>query len=128
MAVPYGSHNRRKCTKCVHCTYFVFCKFPCGYCAIEVLDADSALECDACRMWFHVQCQAIGPEAYDDLVATDQSFSWICSNCDHSNFSISALSSYASYASTNNFSILTDEDHDDEHPEFCSSEPSPRVA
>ena len=32
------------------------------------------------------------------------------------------------YASPNNFIILTDEDHDDEHPEFRSSEPSPRVA
>ena len=103
-------------------------EFPCGNCAIEVLDVDSALECDECGMWFHIQCQAIGQEAYDDLVATDQSFSWICSNCDHPNFSNSTHSSYASYASPNNFSILTDEDHDDEYSESRSSEPSPRVA
>ena len=103
-------------------------EFPCGNCTIEVLDADSALECDECGMWFHIQCQAIGQEAYDDLVATDQSFSWICSNCDHSNFSNSTHSSYVSYASQNNFSILTDEDHHDEHPEPHSSKPSPRIA
>ena len=91
---------------------------PCGNCAIEVLDADSALECD--------ECQAIGQEEYNDLVATDQSFSWICSNCDRPNFSNSAHSSFASYASPNNFSILTDEDQ--EHPESLPSASSPGVA
>ena len=48
--------------------------FPCSNCAIEILDTDAALECDECGMWFHIQCQSIGQEAYDDLVATDQSF------------------------------------------------------
>ena len=61
--------------------------FPCGYCAIEVHDDDAALECDVCGLWFHIQCQAIGQDTYDDLVAADQSFSWICSNCDNPNFS-----------------------------------------
>ena len=77
-------------------------------------------------MWFHIQCQAIGQEAYDDLVATDQSFSWICSNCDHPNFSNSAHSSFASYVSPNNYSILTDEDS--EPSESLPSTPSPEVA
>lgn len=87
--------------------------FPCGNCAIEVHDDDAAMECDECGLWFHIQCQAIGQDTYDDLVATDQSFSWICSNCDHPNFSTSAQSSFASYASPNNFSILTDEEAED---------------
>ncbi|MCG8046380.1 MAG: hypothetical protein JAY66_11960 [Candidatus Thiodiazotropha taylori] len=101
--------------------------FPCGNCAIEVLDDDAALECDKCGLWFHIQCQAIGQDMYDDLVATDQSFSWICSNCDHPNFSNSSFaSSIASYVSPNNFSILTDEDSEPDEP--LPQEPTPRFA
>ena len=101
-------------------------EFPCGNCAIEVVDTDAALECDECGMWFHIQCQATGQEAYDDKVATDQSFSWICSNCDHQNFSNSAHSSFVSYVSLNNYSILTDEDSEPSEP--LPSAPSPGVA
>ena len=101
-------------------------EFLCGNCAIEVLYTDAALECDECGLWFHIQCQAIDQETYDDLVATDQSFLWICSNCDYPNFSNSAHSSFASYVSPNNYSILTDEDS--EPPESFPSAPSPRVA
>ena len=94
--------------------------------AIEILDTDAALEFNECGMWFHIQCHAIGQAAYDDLVATDQSFSWIYSNCDHPNFSNSAHSSFASYVSLNNYSIFTYEDS--ESPESLPSAPSSRVA
>ena len=101
-------------------------EFPCGNCAIEVLDTDAALECDECGMWFHIQCQAIVQEAYDDLVAMDQSLSWICSNCDHPIFSNSAHSPFASYVSLNNYTILTD--GDSEPSESLPSAPSTGVA
>ena len=82
---------------------------PFGSCAIEILDDDAATVCDECGLWFHIQGQAISNDTYDNLVATGQPFSWICSNCDHPDFSVSAQSSFASYASPNNFNILTDE-------------------
>ena len=73
-------------------------------------------------LWFYIQCRAIGKDTYDDY----QSFSWICSNCDHPNFSNSDQSSFASYASPNNFSILTDEETEITDPP--SQAPTPKVA
>lgn len=56
----------------------------------------------------------------------DRSFSWICSNCDHPNFSNSSFaSSVTSYVSPNNFSILTDEDSDS--TEHLSQGPTPKA-
>ena len=56
--------------------------FPCGNCALEVNESDSAINCDECGQWFHIQCQSIWQDAYEDLVATDRSLSRGCSNLD----------------------------------------------
>ena len=82
--------------------------FLCGNCALEVNESDSAINCDECGQWFHIQCLSIGKDTYEDLVATDRSFSWVCSNCDCTNYSNSHHSSLISHVSENNFSILTE--------------------
>ena len=89
--------------------------------ALEVSDSDPAVECDECGHWFHIQCQSIDQGTYDDWVASDHSFSWICSKCDRPNFSNIAQSSFASYESQNNFSVLLDETPSPHH----SRDPSP---
>ena len=61
--------------------------YPCGSCALEVCDDDPAVNLDVCGQWFHIYCQSIGQDIYDDLVNTDRSFSWVCSNCEGLNFS-----------------------------------------
>ena len=83
--------------------------YPCGNCALEVCDTDPAINCDECGQWFHIYCQSIGQDTYDDLVNTDRSFSWVCSNCDGSNFSITAQSTFSSFSSVNSYSILSEE-------------------
>ena len=83
--------------------------FPCGTCALEVCDTDPAISCDGCGQWFHIYCQSFGKDMYDDLVNTDRSFSWICSNCDGLNFSTSAQSAFSSFSSVNSFSTLSEE-------------------
>ena len=84
---------------------------PCENCALEVSDQDPAVEYDKCGHWFHIQCQSIDQDTYGDWVAADHSFSWTCSNYDHpfQNFSNVTSSSFMSYESPNNFSVLIDE-------------------
>lgn len=96
--------------------------FPCGNCALEVLETDPAIECNECGQWFHIQCQFIEHSTYDDLVASDHSVSWICSNCDCPNFSNPAQSSFASYELPNNFSVLTDKSLPIPHPSLSSTQ------
>ena len=62
--------------------------FPCENCSLDVSDFDPAVERDECGHWFHIQCQSIDQGTYDDWVASDHSFSLICSKCDRPNFSI----------------------------------------
>lgn len=62
-------------------------EFPCGNCDTEVHATVPALECDECALWLQIQCLAFAEDKYDNLIAIDQSFSWICSNCDHPSFS-----------------------------------------
>lgn len=95
--------------------------YPCGNCALEVLETDPAIECDEWGQWFHIQCRSIEHSTNDDLVASDHSFSWICSNCDCLNFSNPAQSSFASYESPNNYSVLTDESLPIPHPSPSST-------
>ena len=83
--------------------------YPCGNCALEVCDTDPAIKCDVCGQWFHIYCQSIGQDTYDDLVNTDRSFSWVCSNCDGTNFSTAAHSTFNSFSSVNSYSILSEE-------------------
>lgn len=73
--------------------------YPCGSCGCEVTANDNAIECDECVHWFHIHCQNVSINRYNQLAACDQSFSWVCSICDQQNYFSSSLKSRSSYSS-----------------------------
>jgi hypothetical protein len=83
-------------------------EYPCGSCGTEVFENDLAIQCDTCSQWFHINCQNVDSNTYNDLVALDGSFSWICSICDGLNFSSGSLHSLSSLSSHNSFQPLND--------------------
>ena len=93
--------------------------YPCGTCGTDVLDSDPAILCDSCNTWFHIQCESITQSYYSDLVKCNQSFTWYCTNCDTTNFSVHSNASLSSIVSNNSFSVLSSSAYDSEiepHP------------
>ena len=81
--------------------------YPCGTCGLNVLEHDPAILCDTCNLWFHIHCEGFSLPDYSNLVSSNQSFSWLCTNCESTNFSTST-SSLSSHESHNSFSLLSD--------------------
>ena len=51
-----------------------------GACGIEVVNGDKGVQCDRCRSWFHIKCQAIPVQAHNALV-TYKCLWWFCVKC-----------------------------------------------
>lgn len=83
-------------------------EYPCGTCGLEVKENDAAILCDTCNIWFHIHCEGFSQAQYSELVSSNQSFSWLCTNCDSTNFSTVSNSSLSSHESNNSFSPLSD--------------------
>ena len=49
-------------------------------CGKQVLHGDKAVQCDRCKSWFHMKCQAIPKLAHDALVKY-KCLSWLCDKC-----------------------------------------------
>lgn len=74
---------------------------------------------------YHVQCQSIGQDIYDNWVKTDRSFSWVCSKCENLNFSNTESSPLNSLTSVNNFRNLSEESEPPSASPTGQSSPSP---
>ena len=72
-----------------------------GSCSMEVLDDDSALSCDNCDIWYHIQCQNISTATYEILHAGDVCFTWMYLRCEVDNYSNRSNRSFASFVSEN---------------------------
>ena len=57
------------------------CASPCGLCNDLIKNNTKAIPCDSCKKWFHIECENIAESYYDNL--GDDSFQWICSDCEH---------------------------------------------
>lgn len=78
--------------------------YSCGSCGLEVLDNHQAVECDTCMHWFHIECENMSNDTYNELVARDCS-SWLCSGCDSLNVS-SQTTKLSNISSENSFKVL----------------------
>ena len=60
--------------------------FPCGAsgCGVHVDFADLALQCDGCDVWYHIGCQFVNSQTYDDL-NKNESVPWLCIKCNMPN-------------------------------------------
>ncbi len=66
--------------------------FPCGYCELPVDWGDKALICEACEIWYHVECIEMCSEEYQRLA--NSSIDWICCKCHSVNPTNSLYHSY----------------------------------
>ena len=55
------------------------CEYPCTVCAKNVRDTDSAIQCDGCQFWCHLQCANLTIQQYEDLSESD--VVWECPAC-----------------------------------------------
>ena len=85
--------------------------FPCGTCNSNVLDEDLAIQCDTCNFWFHISCEGFSRDEYFKLDSSNQSFTWLCTTCESTNFSSLTNSSISSHE--NSFSALSN--HESPH-------------
>ena len=52
----------------------------CGVCTHKVKNEDNGLQCDGCRMWYHIRCDKVEKKLYkvhmehEDLI-------WLCRKC-----------------------------------------------
>ena len=58
--------------------------YPCGACESNVTWSRNAVFCEACCIWFHVDCQDIGSSSFQAL--QDSNVSWHCLNCNAINY------------------------------------------
>lgn len=51
----------------------------------EVKDNDKALQCEICDRWFHIKCEKMPSNVYDDMVNKEagQQLHWNCAACKH---------------------------------------------
>ena len=54
-------------------------EYPCTACKKNVRDTDSAIQCDSCQFWCHVQCANLTIQEYEDLSESD--VVWECPAC-----------------------------------------------
>ena len=73
-------------------------KYPCGSCGRAVSNKQAAVSCDACDQWFHIKCQGMSQQTYNDNIGVD--FSWTCSACTLSNIQVTLLNHTTSPTST----------------------------
>ena len=73
-------------------------KYPCGSCGRAVSNKQAAVSCDACDQWFHIKCQGMSQQTYNDSIGVD--FSWTCSACTLSNIQVTMLNDTTSPTST----------------------------
>ena len=59
--------------------------YPCGACMRQVTWEDKAICCEQCYSWFHIECNNINSDTYEQLKVS--SAAWICQNCGEVNYS-----------------------------------------
>ena len=59
-------------------------KFPCGICKKPVKPNKKGVQCDGCDLWFHASCLSLSSADYEGLASATV---WICSSCNHPNYS-----------------------------------------
>ena len=64
-------------------------KYPYGACGRAVTYKQAAVSCDARDQWFHIKCQGMSQQTYNDNIGVD--FSWSCSTCTLSNIQVTLL-------------------------------------
>ncbi|KAK7079403.1 hypothetical protein SK128_019605, partial [Halocaridina rubra] len=51
-------------------------------CGRPVTEDNEALQCDSCNRWFHISCQGVPKQRYDDIIALhDDDMPWYCHEC-----------------------------------------------
>ena len=53
---------------------------PCGSCQALVCGSDQALECDICRLWYHIACSGSSLQCCE-LITNCEGLTWMCPNC-----------------------------------------------
>ena len=77
----------------------------CGACKEAVTWECRAIFCDSCETWYHIGCQNVNDDTYEDLRAT--SFVWFCVMCEGPNYS-TTLFDLQGVEHENRFSLLGD--------------------
>ena len=90
-------------------------KFPCGICDKPVKTNQRGILSDPCDTWIHSRCIDLDDSEFNRLA--NSSCSWLCPNCDSSNFTtnLPVTGTLDSFSSTNNFDILGNDNNVDQN-------------
>lgn len=79
-------------------------KFSCGICEKPVKSNQKGVQSDCCDLWHHARCLSFCSTDYEGLASASV---WICSCCNHPNYS--RLLSYSSHPAelSNQFSVFS---------------------
>ena len=79
-------------------------KFPCGICEKPVKYNQKSVQCDGCDLWYHARCLSLCSVDYEGLASATV---WICSSCNHPNYSRSLTYSSHPAELSHQFSVFT---------------------
>jgi len=86
--------------------------FLCGRCEQPVTWSCKGVECDACFLWYHSDCQNINNSMYDRLgESPSKARVWKCLACDYLNITTKFLSNLDSYETSNPYEPLDTPNH-----------------
>ena len=94
-----------------YCTNY---KAECGLCRGVILKSHKTVHCDSCDMWIHNECSFIAETQHETVSNTN--CTWICAQCEFSNFSDSFFGEQVNLKSEIRFVPLTKEKKDRSSP------------
>ena len=79
--------------------------FPCGVCDADVGWEDQGICCDACSIWYHIDCQGMSSTMYSILnKSSGKNIVWECLKCGMPNFSTSLFDTHNRFDSLSSLS------------------------
>ena len=99
---------------------------PCGMCDGLVTKDHYGMECDNCEKWVHASCGGVDDATYMEY--TGKSCLWICPMCDIMNFSDSLFNNSSEWNTSNQFSLLEDQESEIDLSSTLESETSANLS
>ena len=66
-------------------------KDPCGICSKGVRSNSKAILCDSCSKWIHIKCAKFPVDQYNNLVKSQEPFSYVCDLCLETNLPFGSI-------------------------------------